>query len=409
MTNFNRLETTRIWCAFIIVVAAAASLSAMELVRATSDSAQTRPDSASDSTTARASFFDPSQFESPTCKAETPLFSIGSIGVGVFPYPAYSEEFGWNLGLVVSASKHKDGSDPSSVLALLPSYAEREDRGSLVVTGRVNAFRSEQIACQWGASIWLYPEMSSTTTSARIQVETSDARQVGAALIEFSNAEYHRIRDLSEADRSTGICHQLAIACDVYGFGPERSLLKNVWVYADGSVSGGALGGDYSYRQALVRVDWPTRFLGLWMRWGATHGDPPVQDLFDVGRDGGIVGIPLRRMRSHSLLAAGAEARVPLGIGVTPASFFSAANAPDGFDNPLEIGLALILDDESAVANRDTWTCRIELPFYTRGASSVSARDDWDWRRFMIRINFPLLGSELSQRNDIIRYRYPNR
>jgi hypothetical protein len=178
-------------------------------------------------------------------------------------------------------------------------------------------------------------------------------------------------------------------------------------IYA--AVAGGALSGDFAYRQLLVDGEWHESHASLWFRWGTAGGSLPVQELFDVSLEGGLTSVPIRRFRSKTLLTAGVEGRILLDAEIAPAGFITATKAPGDSPGIIEMGISLIVLDEKGRFGGDDWSLRFDIPFYSRGAQLVGARDDWDLRRFMVELNLPLIGFDPSHRHDIIRYRYPNR
>jgi hypothetical protein len=165
-----------------------------------------------------------------------------------------------------------------------------------------------------------------------------------------------------------------------------------------GTIAGGQLGGDYSYRK-LSGALWLAHSYGrIWSSWGIADGSTPNQTLYDLGADGGLLTVPVWNQLGTRFWSSGPEGRIDLWRPVFGYPFV-IVGGPGELRGPVsEGGIGFAISDP-APGGIILWRLHLDWPFYsTYGDGS---RSGWEWKRLAVRLQFdePFV-------NRIIDYRY---
>ncbi len=352
-------------------------------------------------------FFNPGDFVTNTCVPGRGMIQLGRWGLGGLPIPAYRERERWDLGAEGWVSYGPGEGRPAWViLRSFLAYNRLEDGMTAVAELKPIARASNGWFINFPLRIASTPGREGFQIAARVSKSWGEGFEWINGTIMFLSEDYLDRRDFGTSIWDNG-AHDW-IGLNVNGRGLNGAIPHAIGYHLTSRVSSIRLGSDFDYWKTTVSLDWAKPRWRVWINGGTTNGDPPVQDALDISIDAGIIGLPNWRVLAGKFLALGIEGRTPILSDIYIGGFASAATVSGNHNRVVEFGpsLTIAYEDLGYPAEFADWFIRFDLPIYSSGGLRYSTREDWDFRRFMIRVNFPIL--DLG-REDIIRYRYPNR
>lgn len=350
-------------------------------------------------------YFDPTQFETETCGAYRGMWQWGTWGFAALPWPAYRDLRGWDIGLRGAISAEADR--PAGAIATLfvsVGINSREER----------AFGIGELSPVWraGAGWTIRPSLHGFALPERTGVGTSlRTEHIGEVEGETFTVELRLMREEFKALRHLGPTEWEPGRNSWAGFNVKyrfRTRLFPGTIEARTSIySGGrAWGGDFAYKRFMSSLSWSLARVTLWATGGTASGNLPAQLRFDLGDHGQMHAVPLWKVRSRGFAALGFDAGARVFRGFLAGAYSTTSNFPAETARQWEVGLSAILCYDGDNPRLSEWFLRVDWPVYCSIAEAISAREKWDLRRIMIRIDLPIQGVEGP---DTTRYRYPNR
>ncbi len=368
-----------------------------------------------DSSGSSSNFFDPDEIAKMSgaggvCHADSGMFHLGSVRFFPIPFPIYTEEFGWEPIGAISAWR-ADSANPEIRVSLTSAlgYSERERKAIGFIVPSFNLPISSGLTLTGSGGYFATAGTKGSLLGVGFSSRSLEENRpdVGGSLQLFKE-EYESSASLNSSHWVTGKRTRLNLTARWSDASVERPI-HNITLGLEADLGTKLLSGNFVHRKLLLKLAKYNPYWYFWVRLGGASGNVPVQELFDIASDAKIRSLPLRLVRSKLFAASGIDTRIHVAQGIFIGGFGTVVwidkqNSIGGNPDHLEFGLSLS-DGERAYNDSHSWNVRIDLPFYSSHGDLASRREKWDFRRFMVRVDFPVpsFGKEKE-----IRYRYPN-
>lgn len=360
------------------------------------------PDSGATSVT---NYFDSKAVTTNTCVSGRGLFQWGSWGITPLPLPVYREGRGWDLGADLTIGWDPDRPGGAPVIAeALAYYNEREHEtgGQLILTPQW--YRRGRWRVTSPIQAFSLPERRGVVVSGVLGRGWGDGKRSFSLSAKGAIEEYTALKVLGPAYWTTG--KHVWNAASLQGQGFLGSWSEDLAAHVTGAVGTNWGSGDFVYRRFEGRVAWAVPRTTVWLAGGASSGNLPIQNIFDLAVEGGVRGIPQWSARARRFWALGAEQRTHVWQEFYAGAFATAAGGSGHSATVFESGVCLIAALDEANTYPHDWFIQLDIPLYVSQADRYGSTSKWDTARFMLRVNFFIPNVD---RDDIIRYRHPNR
>ncbi len=350
-------------------------------------------------------FFNPKELSTSTCDASRGLFQIGNWGFVPIPLPVYREGHGWDFGIdAIAAHGVNDPRGRRLILEGLASYNQREERVGGLMLVSPYWYCGDHWTISTPVQVFRLPERRGLAIGGYVGRGWGDGIRAFMISVRGVAEELTALDIAGRSNWSTG--DHTWFAARVTGQGFLGRVTRDLKLELNASIGSNERSGDYTYRKAQCELEWAKPLTSVWLNAGTCSGELPVQAVFDLAVDGMVRGIPQWSARARSFWAGGIEQRVHFWHEFFGGVFATLAQGRDLPATFAEAGVCLVAarDDENTYAH-DPFV-HIDLTLYSSEADRYGSSSMWDAGRFMVRINFRVSDVD---RDDIIRYRYPNR
>lgn len=361
-------------------------------------STATKPES-----TSVMNFFDPRDFETQTCRAGNGMWQSGTWSFALIPWPAYRELHGWDLG--ARAAMGIGVERPHGAAAVLTAsigYNLRDDRMFVFPELIPYLYKDDRLNASLPIRGFVLPERHGAAVGPAIKWSEDEADRSAEMRVSLVVEKFLTRKSLGPEYWSPGEHVWIGVSAKGHGLGGRLS--RDFWMDFDFRVGTEAFGGQFVYRRAFAKLSWAQKNLTVWGAKGTASGYLPEQGLFDFGNDGQIKGMPLLTARTKTLAAAGLDAGIRVGGGMFLGPYATVADIEPNV--ALESGFLLAIGYLGKESQLRDWFLRVDVPVYFSEAERLTSRNNWDPRRVMIHLDFPI---ENVERTDHVTYRYPNR